>query len=85
MQEPHPLDTRPWVRSVVIPATRLWQTKCNGTVDHEALNDEDINDIVIQLRKHPAIQQILSPIVREEDFKSSFKCVPENNASSYSE
>jgi hypothetical protein len=56
----------------------------NGTLDNEALNDKAINAIVIQLRKHPAIQQILSPIVTEEDFKSAFKCVPEKTASSYS-
>jgi hypothetical protein len=56
----------------------------NGTLDHEALNDEAINAIVIQLRKHPAIQKILSPIVTEEDFKSALKCIPEKTASSYS-
>jgi hypothetical protein len=43
----------------------------NGTLDHEDLNDEAINDIVIQLRKHPAKQRILLPIVMEEDFKSA--------------
>jgi hypothetical protein len=56
----------------------------NGTLDREALEDEAINAIVTQLRKHPAIQQILSPIVTEEDFKSAFKYVPENTAPSYS-
>jgi hypothetical protein len=42
----------------------------NGTFDHAALDDEAINVIVNQLRKHPAIQQILSPIITEEDFKN---------------
>jgi hypothetical protein len=56
----------------------------NGTLYHEALYDEAINTIVIQLIKHPAIQQILSPLVTEEDFKSAFKCVPKNTPSSYS-
>jgi hypothetical protein len=51
----------------------------NGTLEHEALNDEAINSIVTQLRKHSAIQQILSPIVTEEDFKSAFKCVQKNS------
>jgi hypothetical protein len=53
----------------------------NGTLDHEDLDDKAINAIVIQLRKHPAIQQIISPIVTEEEFKSAFKCVPEKTAS----
>jgi hypothetical protein len=35
----------------------------NETIDHEALNDEAIDAIVTQLRKHPAIKQIISPIV----------------------
>jgi hypothetical protein len=56
----------------------------NGTLDHEALKNEDRNAIVIQLIKNPAIHKIISPIFREEDFKSSFKCVPEKTTSSYS-
>jgi hypothetical protein len=56
----------------------------NENLDHEALDDEAINAIVTQLRKHPAIQQIVPPIVNEENFKSAFKCVPEKTASSYS-
>jgi hypothetical protein len=56
----------------------------NGTLDHEALGDGAINFIVTQLRKNPAIQQIISPIVTEEEFKSALKCIPENTASSYS-
>jgi hypothetical protein len=56
----------------------------NGTLDHESLNYEAINTIVIQLIKHPSIQQILSPILTEEYFKSAIKCVPEKTVSSYS-
>jgi hypothetical protein len=37
-----------------------------------------------QLRQHPAIQQIIKPIITVEDFKSAFKYVPEKTASSYS-
>jgi hypothetical protein len=56
----------------------------NGTLNHEALDCEVINAIVIQLRKHPEIHKILSSIVTEENFKSALKCVPEKTASSYS-
>jgi hypothetical protein len=56
----------------------------NGTLDHEALDDEAINDIVTQLRKHPAIPKIILPIVTEEKFKSAIKCVPEKTVYSYS-
>jgi hypothetical protein len=56
----------------------------NGTLDHEALDDEAINAIVNQTRKHPAIQKIISPIITEEDFKSAFKCIPEKTALSFS-
>jgi hypothetical protein len=56
----------------------------NGTLNHEALDDEAINFIVNQLRKNPAIQKICWPIVTEEYFKSALKYVPESNASSYS-
>jgi hypothetical protein len=50
-----------------------------GTFDHDALSA-----IVIQLRKHPIVRQIINPIVTKENFKSSFKCVPEKTASSCS-
>jgi hypothetical protein len=56
----------------------------NVTLDREALNDEAINTIDIQLIKHPAIQQTMLPIVKEQDFKSALKCVPEKTVSSYS-
>jgi hypothetical protein len=36
------------------------------------------------LCKHPAIDNILKPVVTPEDSKSAFKCVPEKTASSFS-
>jgi hypothetical protein len=45
------------------------------------LEQADYSDIskyafVEQLRKHPAIDNILKPVVMPEDFKSVFKYVP---------
>jgi hypothetical protein len=54
------------------------------TLEHEALSDGSIHAIVAQLRKHPAIDKIIKPVVTPEDFKSAFKCVPEKTASSFS-
>jgi hypothetical protein len=48
------------------------------------LSDSAIQAIVEQLRKHPAIDNILKPVVTPEDFKSAFKCIPENTVSSFS-
>jgi hypothetical protein len=56
----------------------------DGTLEHDALSDGEINAIVTQLRKHPAIDNILKPVVTPEYFKSAFKCVPEKTASSFS-
>jgi hypothetical protein len=55
-----------------------------GTLEHEALSDVAINSVVKQLRKHPALDKVLNPVVTEEDFKSAFKCMREKTASSYS-
>jgi hypothetical protein len=55
-----------------------------GTLEHDALIDGAIYAIVAQLRKHPAIDKILKPVVSPEDFKSAFKCAPEKRASSFS-
>jgi hypothetical protein len=63
--------------------SRMGDNIYNGTLDHESLDDEAINAIVNKLRKHPAIHQILSPIITEEDFRSAFKCVSEKTASSF--
>jgi hypothetical protein len=40
-----------------------------GTLEHEALSDAAINSVVKQLRKHPALDKVLKPVVTEEDFK----------------
>jgi hypothetical protein len=55
----------------------------DGTLEHDALSDGAINAIVEPLRKHPAIDKILKPVVTPEDLKSAFKCVPENTSSSF--
>jgi hypothetical protein len=46
-----------------------------GTLEHESLSDAVINAVVKQLRKNPALDKVLNPVVIEEDFKSAFKCV----------
>jgi hypothetical protein len=56
----------------------------DGTLEHDALSDGAIHAILSQLRKHPAIDKIIKPVVSPEDFKSAFKCVPEKIASSFS-
>jgi hypothetical protein len=56
----------------------------DGTLQQYALSDEAIYAIFVQLRKHPAIDKILKPVVSPEDFKSAFKCVPEKKTSSFS-
>jgi hypothetical protein len=55
----------------------------DGTLEHDALSDEAIYAIVAQLRKDPAIDIILKPVVSPEDLKSAFKYVPEKKASSF--
>jgi hypothetical protein len=55
-----------------------------GTFEHDALYDYAIAVILKQLRQHPAVRKIINLIVTEEDFKSVFKCVPENMALSFS-
>jgi hypothetical protein len=54
------------------------------TLEHECMKDEAIRDIVQQLKRHPLIKAILTPIVSANDFQSCLKCVPEKTASSYS-
>jgi hypothetical protein len=56
----------------------------DGMLEHEALRYDAIQAKVKQLRQHPAIQQIIEPIITVEDFKSAFECVPEKTASYYS-
>jgi hypothetical protein len=55
-----------------------------GKLEHADFSDSAIHAIVEQLRKHPAIDKIMRPVVTPEDFKSALKCVPEKTASSFS-
>jgi hypothetical protein len=64
--------------------SQMAQSIFEGTLEHAALSDSAIHAIFEQLRKHPAINNILKPVVRPEDLKSAFKCVPEKTASSLS-
>jgi hypothetical protein len=54
----------------------------NGTLEHISLTDPDIREIVKQLRKHPLLTKMISPIVTTEDFISCFGCVAEKTSSS---
>jgi hypothetical protein len=56
--------------------TQMTEDILTGTLEHEALRDEAIQEIVKQLRQHPAIQLIIKPIITVENFKSAFKYVP---------
>jgi hypothetical protein len=56
----------------------------DGTFKNESLTDEALPAILQQLWKHPNVQEIIRPIITEEDFKSAFKCVSEKMASSFS-
>jgi hypothetical protein len=55
-----------------------------GTLQQDTLSGEAIYAIVVHLRKHPAIDKILKPVVSPEDFKSAFKRVPEKKVASLS-
>jgi hypothetical protein len=76
--------TRNWVRNWVTGDTPMADFILEGTFEHDALYDDALASIIIQLWKHPAVRQIIRPIVTKEDFKSAFKCVPEKTASSFS-
>jgi hypothetical protein len=54
----------------------------NGTLEHRPLTDHDIQAIVKQLRKHPLLTKMISPVVTTEDFISCFGCVAEKTSSS---
>jgi hypothetical protein len=64
--------------------TPMAEAILDGTFKHESLTDEALAAILIQLRKHPNVQEIIQPIVTEADFKSACKCMPEKTASSFS-
>jgi hypothetical protein len=40
----------------------------NGTLEHRSLTDHAIQAIVKQLRKHPLLTKMISPVVTTEDF-----------------
>jgi hypothetical protein len=42
----------------------------NGTLEHESLTDPAIRAIVKQLRKHPLLTKMISPVVKTEDYIS---------------
>jgi hypothetical protein len=54
----------------------------NGTLEHISLTDHAIRAIVKQLRKHPLLMKMISPVVTTEDFISCFGCVAEKTSSS---
>jgi hypothetical protein len=54
-----------------------------GTFVHDSLSDDALAAIVKQFQKRPAVTEIIQPIVKEADFKSEFKCIPEKTASSF--
>jgi hypothetical protein len=64
--------------------TPMAEAIIDGTFEHDSLTDEALAAILKQLRKHPNVQETIQPIITEADFKSSFKCVPEKTASSFS-
>jgi hypothetical protein len=53
-----------------------------GTLEHISLTDHSIQAIVKQLRKHPLLTKIISPVVTTEDLISCFGCVAEKTSSS---
>jgi hypothetical protein len=53
----------------------------NGTLEHRSLTDHAIRAIVKQLRKHPLLTKMISPVVTTEAFISCFSCVAEKTSS----
>jgi hypothetical protein len=64
--------------------TPMAEAILDGTFEHDSLSYNALVAIVKQLRKHPAVTEIILHIVTEADFKSAFKCVPEKTASTFS-
>jgi hypothetical protein len=54
----------------------------NGTLEHRSLNDNAIESIIKQLRKHPLLTKMIYPVVTTEDFISCFGCVAQKTSSS---
>jgi hypothetical protein len=63
--------------------TPMAEAILDGTFEHDSLYDDALLAIVKQLRKHPAVREIVQPVFTEADFESAFKCVPEKMASSF--
>jgi hypothetical protein len=40
----------------------------NGTLEHRSLTDHALQEIMKQLRKHPLLTKMISPVVTTEDF-----------------
>jgi hypothetical protein len=64
--------------------SQMAQSIFEGTLEHAALSDSAIHAVVEELRKHPAIDNILKLVVTPENFKSAFKCMPKKTAASFS-
>jgi hypothetical protein len=54
----------------------------NGMLEHRSLTDHAIQAIVKQLRKHPLLTKMISPVVKTEDLISCFGCVAKKTSSS---
>jgi hypothetical protein len=54
----------------------------NSTLEHRSLTDHAIKAIMKQLRRHPLLTKMISPVVTTEDFISCFCCVAEKTSSS---
>jgi hypothetical protein len=52
----------------------------NCTLEHRSLTDHAIQVIVKQLRNHPLLTKMISPVVTTEDFISCFGCVAEKTS-----
>jgi hypothetical protein len=64
--------------------TPMAEAILKGIFEHDSLSEDALTAIIKQLRKHPAVTEIIQPIITEADFKTAFKCVPEKTASSFS-
>jgi hypothetical protein len=64
--------------------TPMAEATLDGTFEHDSLSDDVLAAIVKKLRKHPTVRDIILTIITEAEFKSAFKCVPEETGSSFS-
>jgi hypothetical protein len=63
--------------------THMAEAILEGTFVRDSLSNYALAAIVKQLRNHPAVTEIIQPIVTEAGFNLAFKCVPEKTASSF--